>query len=99
MSNIQNTPTETIRRLKHLAEWSNNDVMKWSERHYDQHGLYGKLFAEHSITGRSLCRITNNILVRIGIPNQNDRDELRRVIIKLKLKSDMVKLKDLERSG
>lgn len=93
-------PPVADRRLKHVSQWSHADVMKWLRRHcehaYDQ---YGNLFVQHKITGRSLCRVTDFMLERIGIENQENRDELRRVIMKLKLKSDMVKLRDLERNN
>lgn len=38
------------------------------------------------------------MLERMGIELQDRRDELRRIIMKLKLKSDMVKLKGLKRT-
>lgn len=92
-------PIDENRKPKHLSQWSNADVIKWLKRHCEHfYEQYGNLFLEHEITGRSLCRITDNMLERMGIEQQDHRDELRRIIMKLKLKSDMVKLKDLERT-
>lgn len=92
-------PIDENRKPKHLSQWSNADVIKWLKRHCEHfYEQYGNLFLEHEITGRSLCRVTDNMLERMGIEQQDHRDELRRIIMKLKLKSDMVKLKDLERT-
>lgn len=92
-------PVDENRKPKHLSQWSNADVIKWLKRHCEHfYEQYGEIFLEHEITGRSLCRITDSMLERMGIELQDHRDELRRIIMKLKLKSDMVKLKDLERT-
>lgn len=92
-------PVDENRKPKHLSQWTNADVIKWLKRHCEHfYEQYGELFLRHEITGRSLCRVTDNMLERMGIELQEHRDELRRIIMKLKLKSDMVKLKDLERT-
>lgn len=92
-------PVDENRRPKHLSQWTNADVIKWMKRHCEHfYEQYGELFLEHEITGRSLCRVTDSMLERMGVGLQEHRDELRRIIMKLKLKSDMVKLKDLERA-
>lgn len=92
-------PVDENRKPKHLSQWTNADVIKWLKRHCEHfYEQYGDLFLKHEITGRSLCRVTDNMLERMGIELQDHRDELRRIIMKLKLKSDMVKLKDLERT-
>lgn len=92
-------PVDENRRPKHLSQWTNADVIKWLKRHCEHfHEQYGELFLENLITGRSLCHITDSMLKGMGIELQDHRDELRRIIMKLKLKSDMVKLKDLERA-
>lgn len=92
-------PVDENRKPKHLSQWSNADVIKWIKRHCEHlHEQYADLFLHHEITGASLCRVTDNMLERMGIQLQDHRDELRRIILKLKLKSDMVRLKDLERN-
>lgn len=107
-SNVQNymappatpsVPVDENKKPKHLSQWTNTDVIKWLKRHCEHfYEQYGELFQEHEITGRTLCRINDNMLERMGIVLQDHRDELRRIIMKLKLKSDMVKLKDMERT-
>lgn len=93
-------PVDELCRPKHLAHWTNADVMKWLKRHcHDYYMEYKDLFQLHEITGRTLCRVTDLMLERMGIMHTDHRDELCRVIIKLKLKSDMLELRDLERQG
>lgn len=92
-------PVDENRKPKHLSQWTNADVIKWLRRHCEHlYEQYGDIFLAHEITGRTLCRVTDHMLERMGIELQDHRDELRRIIMKLKLKSDMVKLKDLERT-
>lgn len=88
-------------RPKTVYFWNNIEVMKWLKRHCsDHHDLYAPLFQEHQITGRSLVRLNNESLARMGVSNPNHRDDLCRAILKLKLKSDILDLKDMEkRSG
>lgn len=91
-------PIDENRRPKHLSQWSDVEVLKWIKRHCEHFfNLYSEVFRLHGITGASLCRVTDSMLARLGIQQQEHRDELRRIILKLKLKSDMVRLKDLER--
>ncbi|KAH9520479.1 SAM domain (Sterile alpha motif) [Dermatophagoides farinae] len=59
--------------------------------------LYGDKFLDNEITGRSLIRIQEDTLKRMGVENPVHRDEMARIILKLKLKSDMIEIKDLER--
>ena len=85
-------------RPKPVFFWNNADVMKWLKRQCEDHyGTYGNLFVEHEITGRSLVRLTDVSLTDMGITDASHRDSLLRAILKLKLKSDILDLKDLER--
>ncbi|OQR67660.1 protein aveugle-like [Tropilaelaps mercedesae] len=80
--------------------WKTVDVMKWLKRCCaDHYQLYAHLFLEHDITGRSLVRINDISLEKMGIRDRNHRSELLREILKLKLKSDILEIKDLERDG
>ena len=54
---------------------------------------------ENEITGRSLIRLNLSSLERLGVKNEAHRDELYRAILKLKLKSDILDLKDLEKKS
>lgn len=80
-------------RPKPVFFWSNAEVIKWLRRHCQEyHSLYAPMFFEHDITGRSLVRITDTTLEKMGIEDGTHREELCREILKLKLKSDIVAL-------
>ena len=94
------TISEQTRRPKSIFFWNNADVMKWLNRHCGEYyGLYGQFFFEHEITGRSLIRLTDVTLERMGISEAKHRDEICRIILKLKLKSDILEMKDLEKKN
>lgn len=83
---------------KHVVYWNNGDVMKWLKRHCEEYyALYGHLFLENEITGRSLMRISEVTLRRMGITNSQHRDEICRIIFKLKLKNAIPEFLDLEK--
>jgi hypothetical protein len=74
--------------------------MKWMRRHCEHYyGEYGQLFLEHEITGRSMVRMSEVTLERMGIKDPTHRDDLCRIILKLKLKSDILEMKDLEKKS
>lgn len=52
---------------------------------------------KHDITGKTLLRINENSLRRIGIDNEQHRMDIWREIMKLHLKTDMLEIKDIER--
>lgn len=54
-------------------------------------------YFQHDITGRALVRINDNTLLRMGITNQEHREVIWREILKLRLKTDIVEIRDLER--
>ena len=86
------------RRPKPVFFWTNGEVMKWLKRCCEEYyELYGNIFLENEITGRSLIRINEETLKRMGVENGTHRDEIARIILKLKLKSDIIEIKDLER--
>jgi hypothetical protein len=88
------------RRPKPVFFWNNADVMKWLKRHCEEYyGLYGNTFLENEITGRSLVRMTDITLERMGINDAQHRDDICRIILKLKLKSDIIEIKDLEKKS
>ena len=88
------------RRPKPVFFWSNGEVMKWLKRHCQEYyEMYGNVFLENEITGRSLIRINEQALLRMGIEDPEHRDQLARIIVKLKLKSDIIEIKDMEKKG
>lgn len=99
MVNINNTPylqAKANERPRSVYAWNVIDVQKWFKRHCSEYIEYIDLFAQHDITGRSLLRVTDNTLLRMGFINAIHRDAIWRQILKLKLKTDIVELKDLE---
>ncbi|OTF79389.1 protein aveugle-like protein [Euroglyphus maynei] len=97
-SNEQSSGDQIGRRPRPVFFWTNGEVMKWLKRCCEQYyELYGDKFLDNEITGRSLIRIQQDTLKRMGVDNPIHRDEMTRIILKLKLKSDMIEIKDLER--
>jgi len=100
---VQNGPMTgqadaNLRRPKAVYFWTNAEVMKWLKRHREElYGRYGQLFLDHEITGRSLVRMNDVTLKRMGIHEDQARDEICRLVTKLKLKTDIVEMKDLEK--
>lgn len=87
-------------RPKPVYLWSVADVQKWLRRHCsDYFNLYSENFQQHEITGRALIRVNENTLLRIGIENSAHRQEIWREIMKLRLKTDIMEIRDLERQN
>uniref|UniRef100_A0A0A9Z9B1 Protein aveugle n=1 Tax=Lygus hesperus TaxID=30085 RepID=A0A0A9Z9B1_LYGHE len=85
-------------RPKPIYLWTVQDVQKWLRRHCSEYyPLYAELFLNNDVTGRTLLRITEGTLLRLGICNMEHRQEVWREITKLRLKSDIVEIRDLER--
>lgn len=53
-------------------------------------------YLQHDITGRALLRMNDNTLIRLGIDNPEHRNNIWREILKLKLKTDIMEIRDLE---
>lgn len=53
-------------------------------------------FSQHEITGRALLRLSDNSLRRMGIWNNRDREAIWREIVKQRLKTDIMEIRDLE---
>ncbi|XP_074601297.1 sterile alpha motif domain-containing protein aveugle [Brevipalpus obovatus] len=100
MNNRDGNSTQQMeeKRPKPVFFWNNTDVMKWLKRHCGEYyDLYYQQFVEHEITGRSLVRISDVTLQRMGISDAQHRDDICRIIYKLKLKSEILEMKDLEK--
>ncbi|KAF7281897.1 protein aveugle-like [Rhynchophorus ferrugineus] len=103
--NINNKPKQKAdlkaknqnQKPKSVYEWSVRDVQNWLRRHCsDYHSLYADNFVQHDITGRSLIRLNDNSLIRLGITNSAHREAIWREILKLRLKTDIVEIRDLQ---
>ncbi|CAK1587319.1 unnamed protein product [Parnassius mnemosyne] len=98
-SSINSKPKNKATRPKAVYLWTEADVQKWLRRHCsDYYNLYWERFHEHDITGRALVRINDNTLLRMGITNKDHREAIWREILKLRLKTDIVEIRDLERA-
>ncbi|KAJ8915052.1 hypothetical protein NQ315_016027 [Exocentrus adspersus] len=85
-------------RPKSVYSWNVTDVQKWLRRHCgDYYLLYVENFIQHDITGRTLIRINDNSLLRLGITNVVHREAIWREILKLRLKTDIMEIRDLQR--
>lgn len=58
--------------------------------------VYRTALFQHEITGRSLIRLNEGTLYRLGIHNSEHRQEIWREIIKLRLKTAILEIRDLE---
>jgi len=96
--NHVNKPKPKTTRPKPVYLWTTTDVQKWFRRHCsDFYTVYSDLIAQHGICGRALLRMNDVSLERLGINNADHREEIWRQITKLRLKSDILEMKDMER--
>lgn len=80
-----------------MYSWTVHDVQKWLRRHCsDYYPAYRNLFLQHEITGRALLRLNDNHLIRLGIKDKTDREAIWREILKLRLKTDIMEIRDLQ---
>lgn len=71
-------------------------MQKWYRRHCSEYLQYIDLFAQHEITGRALLRLNDSSLQKMGIENSRDREIIWREIVKQRLKTDIMEIRDLE---
>lgn len=85
---------------KPLYFWTSADVNKWWRKHGGLcYQLYGDLLTEHDVGGRTLIRMNEIKLEKIGITNPEHRHELMQHILRLRLKHEMADLKNLDQRG
>ncbi|XP_045159617.2 protein aveugle-like [Mercenaria mercenaria] len=90
----------TRSKTKPLYFWTSADVNKWLKKHGGHcHDLYGELFLNQEVTGRTLIRLTEIKLEKIGIVNSQHRQELMHYVLKLRLKHEATDLKNLDQKG
>ncbi|XP_055305652.1 protein aveugle [Sitodiplosis mosellana] len=92
---ITKLKTKTCRPIPAIL-WTVADVQKWYRRHCSEYHQYNELFLQHEITGRALLRLNDNSLQRMGIQNNRDREAIWREIVKQRLKTDIMEIRDLE---
>ncbi|XP_055851103.1 protein aveugle [Episyrphus balteatus] len=86
-----------VTRPKPVYLWSASDVLIWYRRHCSEYLSYIENFSKNEITGRALLRITDHSLLRMGISNYRDREAIWREIVKQRLKTDFMEIRDMER--
>ncbi|XP_005094646.1 sterile alpha motif domain-containing protein 12 [Aplysia californica] len=85
---------------KPLYFWSTADVNKWLRKHGGlYYELYGELLSKHEVTGRTLIRMTDIKLEKIGILDATHRHDLMQFILRLRLKHEMSDLRNLNQRG
>lgn len=93
-----NKPKVKAARPKPVVLWTALDVQKWLRRFCsDLYPLHCEKFQQHDITGRTLLRLKENSLLQLGIENAQHREDIWREIMKLRLKGDILYIRDLER--
>ncbi|GLV35057.1 aveugle [Carabus blaptoides fortunei] len=96
--NTTNKPKSKTAKPKPVYLWTVIDVQKWLRRHCsDYYPLYWDKFQQHDITGRALIRMNENTLLRLGIVNTEHREAIWREIMKQRLKTNIMEIRDLER--
>lgn len=76
--------------------WTVLDVVKWFRRHCSEYEEYAELFVIHDISGRALLRASADSLSRMGIENNQHRDAILREILKQRLKTDIMEIRELQ---
>ncbi|EDW47902.1 protein aveugle [Drosophila sechellia] len=97
INSTQNKTRTKTTRPKAVYLWTVSDVLKWYRRHCSEYTQYEQLFAQHDITGRALLRITDSSLQRMGVTDNRDREAIWREIVKQRLKTDIMEIRDMER--
>lgn len=104
---MKKTPTKEVTTKKNKTTrpkpfyfWSNTEVMKWLWRQCTTYfTLYGQIFIDNDITGRTLVRMTETTLQNLGITKDDHREELWQEILKLRLKIDILEMREMEAKG
>jgi len=80
--------------------WTNSDVLQWMKASLPElFNKYGGFFKAHGIRGRTLFMLTDNLFLEMGINDPQDRAQFRIEIAKLKIKSDLLTLKNTHHKG
>ncbi|XP_063243491.1 protein aveugle isoform X2 [Bacillus rossius redtenbacheri] len=91
-------PKSKSARPRPVYLWTVSEVQKWLRRHCsDYYPLYADNFLQHEITGRTLIRFSDTTLARLGVEDPRHRQEIWREITKLRLKTDIIEIRDLQR--
>lgn len=96
-NNATSSPTKVSKPIP-ASDWSVVDVQNWFRRKCgDYYHLYSEKLLEQGITGPSLLRLNEGSLLRLGIFHPEHRQAIWREITKLRLRTNIVILRELER--
>ncbi|XP_066036277.1 sterile alpha motif domain-containing protein 10-like isoform X2 [Chamaea fasciata] len=73
------------------GRWSGPEVGSWLAAH----GGAAELAREHALTGRTLLRLTEGSLRRMGVTPRSRRRELLRELLRLRLQQEMQELRSI----
>ncbi|CAF0759540.1 unnamed protein product [Rotaria sordida] len=80
--------------------WTNSEILQWMKNSLPElFHKYGGFFKTHGIRGRTLFMLNDNLLLEMGINDSQDRAQFRIEIAKLKIKSDLLTLKNSHHKG
>ncbi|XP_059094101.1 protein aveugle-like [Tigriopus californicus] len=80
------------------SDWSVVEVQNWFRRKCGEYyHLYSEKLLEQGITGPSLLRLNESSLLRLGIFHPEHRQAIWREITKLRLRTNILILRELER--
>ncbi|CAI9736712.1 alpha motif domain-containing 12 [Octopus vulgaris] len=83
------------KKRKPLYFWSTADVNKWLRKRCGCYcDMYENMFLDHEVTGRTLIRMNDIKLEKMGIADSNHRRELMQQILQQRLKHERVELKN-----
>ncbi|CAE1257236.1 unnamed protein product [Acanthosepion pharaonis] len=103
-TNIEEKPKDTSNvkknKRKPLYLWSTADVNKWLRKHCSCYcDMYENMFLDHEVTGRTLIRMNEIKLEKMGIKDSNHRRELMQQILQQRLKHERTELKNADMRG
>lgn len=79
--------------------WTQQDVCRWLKKHCPHNYLtYLEVFSQHAITGRALLRLNEEKLVRMGLVQERQRQDLLHQLLHLQVQEEErnLRLKALE---
>ncbi|KAK2720527.1 protein aveugle-like [Artemia franciscana] len=95
---VARTKSNRTTRPKPVYLWNSADVLKWFRRHCgDYYSEYADLLTKHGISGSSLLQLNEVMIREMGMVNNEHVQEIWRQIMKLKLKADIMELREFEK--
>ncbi|XP_020812234.1 protein aveugle-like [Drosophila serrata] len=94
-NSTQNKTRTKTTRPKAVYLWTVSDVQKWYRRHCGEYTQYEQLLPSTTLR-EELLRITDSSLQRMGVSDNRDREAIWREIVKQRLKTDIMEIRDME---